>query len=74
MEKDRRQQIYPKCHLNRKLMTILIYKNLGGAPPGPGMPFLDSDTYAQRGGYLFLSGFSSLYDVIHRWMTGWMDG
>jgi hypothetical protein len=29
----------------------------------------------QRGwGYLFLSGFSSLYDAIHGWMTGRMDG
>jgi hypothetical protein len=26
------------------------------------------------GGYLFLSGFFSLYDAIHGWMTGWMDG
>jgi hypothetical protein len=24
--------------------------------------------------YLFLSGFSSLYDAIHGWMTGWIDG
>jgi hypothetical protein len=29
----------------------------------------------QRGGvYLFLPGFSSLYDAIHGWMTRWMDG
>jgi len=28
----------------------------------------------QRGGYLFLPGFSFLYDVIHGWMTRWMDG
>jgi len=26
------------------------------------------------GGYLFLPGFSSLYDAIHGWMIGWMDG
>ncbi len=25
-------------------------------------------------GYLFLPGFSALYDAIHGWMTGWMDG
>ncbi len=45
------------------------------------MPFLDSDTCAE-GGYLFLPGFSSLYDGIHgwmtrrmdEWMTGWMHG
>jgi hypothetical protein len=41
-------------------------------PLGPGMPFLDSDTCA-KGGYLFLSRFSSLYDAIHGWMMGRMD-
>jgi hypothetical protein len=44
---------------------------------GPGMPFIDSDTCARRGGggvNLFLPGFSSLYDAIHGWMTGRMDG
>jgi hypothetical protein len=40
--------------------------------PGPGMPFLDSDTCAEGG--LFISVFSSLYDAIHGWMTGQMDG
>jgi hypothetical protein len=40
--------------------------------PGPGMPFLDSDACAE-GGYLFLPGFSSLYDAIHGWMTGRME-
>jgi hypothetical protein len=29
---------------------------------------------SRRGGYLSLPGFSSLYDAIHGWMTGWMDG
>jgi hypothetical protein len=33
MVKDQRWQIYPKCHSNRKLTTILMYQNLGGAPP-----------------------------------------
>ncbi len=43
--------------------------------PGPGMPFLDSDTCAEGGGgYLFMPGFSSVYDAIHWWMTGRMDG
>jgi hypothetical protein len=33
------------------------------------MPFLDSDTCAEgAGGYLFLPGFSLLYDAIHGWM------
>jgi hypothetical protein len=42
--------------------------------PGPGMPFLDSDTCAEAGGYLFLPGFFSLYDAIRGWMTVRMDG
>jgi hypothetical protein len=42
--------------------------------PGPGMPFLDSYTCAEGGGYLFLPGFSLLYDAIHGWMMGRMDG
>jgi hypothetical protein len=75
MVKDRRQQIYPKCHSNRKLRTILIYQNLGVPPPRLGMPFLDSDTCAEGGGAnLFLLGFSSLYDAIHGWMMRRMDG
>jgi len=53
-------------------------KILGVPPPprpGPGMPFLDSNTWAEgRGVYLFLPGFSSLYDAIHGWMTGRTDG
>jgi hypothetical protein len=31
------------------------------------------ERHAQREGYLFPSGFSSLYDAIHGWMTEWMD-
>jgi hypothetical protein len=43
--------------------------------PGLGMPFVEGDTCAGgRGGYLFLPGFSSLYDAIHGWMTGRMNG
>jgi hypothetical protein len=68
MGKDRRQQIY------FGFVADIDIKILGVAPPGPGMPFLDSDTCAEGGGYLFLPGFSSQYDAIHGWMTGWMDG
>jgi hypothetical protein len=51
------------------------YQNLGGAlPSGLGMLFLDSNTCAEHRGYLFLPGFSSLYDAIHGWMTGRTDG
>jgi hypothetical protein len=50
------------------------YQNLGGAPPlGAGHVFLRQQHMCRRG-YLFLRGFSSLYDAIHGWMTGWMDG
>jgi hypothetical protein len=28
----------------------------------------------KKGGYLFLSGFFPLYDAIHGWMTGRIDG
>jgi hypothetical protein len=41
---------------------------------GLGMAFLDSNTCAEVGGYLLLPGFSSLYDAIHGWMMGRMDG
>jgi hypothetical protein len=70
MVKDWRQQIYPKCH-----STILIYQNLGGASPGARHAFpRQRHIRRERGGYLFLSGFSSLYDAIHGWMTRRMDG
>jgi hypothetical protein len=55
------------------LLLILISKSWGCPPHGPGMPFLDSNTCAEGGGYLFLPGFSSLYDAIHGWMTGRTD-
>jgi hypothetical protein len=46
---------------------------------GPNMPFLDSDTCAEGGGggaraKLFMPRFFSMYDAIHGWMTGRMDG
>jgi hypothetical protein len=76
MLKDQRQQIYPKCHSNRKLTTILISKSWGCPPLGLGMPFLDSNTCTKGGGgfIYFCQGFFSLYDGIHGWMTGQMDG
>jgi hypothetical protein len=38
------------------------------------MPFLDSDTYAKEGVIYFYQGFFPLYDAIHEWMTGRMNG
>jgi hypothetical protein len=56
------------------LTTILIYRNLGGAAPWGGHAFPRQRHMRRRAGYLFLSGFSSMYDAIHGWMTRWMDG
>jgi hypothetical protein len=74
MVKDRRKQIYPKCHSNRKVTTILIYQNLGRppTPPGPGMPFLDSDTCAERGGVIYFC--QSFLPCMMPSMDGWMNG
>jgi hypothetical protein len=59
------------------LLLILISKSWGCPHLGPGMPFLHKDTFARAGrgcwGYLFLPGFSFLYDAIHGWMTGRMN-
>jgi hypothetical protein len=64
--------------LEQEIDDDIDIKMLGVPPLGPGMPFLDNDTCAKGGGYLFISGFSSLYDAIHGWMMGrtdeWMDG
>jgi hypothetical protein len=66
---DQRQQIYVG------FVADIDIKILGCPPLGPGMPFLDSDTCTEGGGVIyFLPGFSSLYDVIHGWMTGRMGG
>jgi hypothetical protein len=68
MVNDRREQIYPKCQSNRKLTMILISQSWG-CPPGPGMPFLDSDTCAEGGGlFIFVRVFFPI------WCHPWMDG
>jgi hypothetical protein len=66
MGKDQRWQIYVG------FVVDIDIKILGVPPLGLGMPFLDSDTCAE-GAYLFLPGFSSLYDAIHA-MIEWIDG
>jgi hypothetical protein len=51
--------------LEQEIDNDIDIKILRVPPLEPGMPFLDSDTCAKWGrGYLFLSGFSSLYDAI----------
>jgi hypothetical protein len=42
-------------------------------PPGAGHAFPKQRHMCRRRGYLFLRGFSSLYDAIHGWMMRWMD-
>jgi hypothetical protein len=64
MGKDQRWQIYVG------FVADIDIKILGVPPPlGAGMLFLE-----RGAGYLFLPRFSSLYDAIHGWMTGRMDG
>jgi hypothetical protein len=63
MVKDQRPQIYPVADIDIKILGV-------PAPPGLGMPFLDSDTCAE-GGYLFLPGF---FPCMMSSMTGRMDG
>ncbi len=60
------------------LLLILISKSWGCLPLGPGMPFLDIDTWGGGGGvvYLFLPGFlpymmPSMDGWWDRWMNGW---
>jgi hypothetical protein len=50
-------------------------KILGVPPLGAGYAF-PKQRHMHRGGghYLFLPGFSSLYDAIHGWMMRRMDG
>jgi hypothetical protein len=73
MVKDWRWQIYPKCHSNMKLMTILIYQNLGAAPPlGPGMLFLDNNTCAEGGLFISVRVFFPVW--CHPWMDDRTDG
>jgi hypothetical protein len=55
------------------LLLILVSKSWGCPPPRPGHAF-PRQQHMRRVSYLFLPGFSSLYDTIHGWMTGWMDG
>jgi len=51
------------------LVVGIDIKILGVGPPEARHAF----PRLLKGGYLFLPGFSSLYDAIHGWMTQWMD-
>jgi hypothetical protein len=51
------------------LLLILISKSWGCPLLGPGMPFLDSDTWAGGGGFIyFCQGFTGMDDRTDGWM------
>jgi hypothetical protein len=56
-------------------LLLILISNSWGVPPGAGHAF-PRYRHMRRGGggYLFLLGFSSLYDAIHGWMMGRTDG
>jgi hypothetical protein len=68
MGKDRRWQIYVG------FVADIDIKILGVTPLEARHAFPRQRHMRREGGYLFLPGFSSLYDAIHEWMTGRMDG
>jgi hypothetical protein len=47
-------------------------KILGVPPLGPGMPFLDNDTFAEGGLFISVRVFFPVW-CIHGWMTKQMD-
>jgi hypothetical protein len=66
MVKDRRRQIYPKCHSNR---------NLRGAPPGAGHAFPRQWHMPRWGGVIYLCQgfFPCIMPSMDGWQDGWMD-
>jgi hypothetical protein len=60
--------------LEQEIDNDVDIKILGVPPLGAGHAFPRQRHMRRKGDYLFLSGFSSLYDDIHEWMTGQMDG
>jgi hypothetical protein len=60
--------------LKQEIDDDINIKILGVPPPGTEHAFSRQRHMRKGGRYLFLSGFSSLYDAIHGWMTGRMDG
>jgi hypothetical protein len=76
MVKDYRRQIYPKCHSNRKLMTILISKSWGCPPLGAGHAF-PRQRHMRRGVgviYFCQDFLPCMMPSIDGWRDGWMDG
>jgi hypothetical protein len=52
------------------------YQNLGGAPPRPSMPFLDSDTCVEGGRVIYFCHgfFPCMMPSMDGWRDRWMDG
>jgi len=57
-------------------IQLILISKFWGSPPGPGMPFLDSDTCARgRGVIYFCQGFlPCMMPSTDGWQDGWMDG
>ncbi len=67
----------PQMSLEQEIDDDIDIKILGVPPPGPGMPFLDSDTCAERweGVIYFCQGFlPCMMPFMDGWRDGWMDG
>ncbi len=62
--------------LEQEIDNDIDIKILGVPPLGPGMPFLDNDTCAEGGLFIFVKVFFLVW--CHPWMddetNGWMDG
>jgi hypothetical protein len=54
------------------MFALLVTREI--ATPGAGHAFPRQRHMHKGGAYLFLPGFSSLYNAIHEWKTGQMDG
>ncbi len=74
MVKDQRRHIYPKCHSNRKLTTILISKSWGCPPPGVGHAF-PRPRHMRKGGVIYFceSFFPCIMPSMDGWQDGWME-
>jgi hypothetical protein len=65
----------PQMSLEHEIDDDIDIKILG-VPPRPGMPFLESDTCAERGGIIyFCQGFfPCMMPSMDGWQDEWMDG
>ncbi len=64
----------PQMPLEQEIDDDIDIKILGVPPLYTRHAFPRQQHMRKRGGYLFMSRFFSLYDAIHGWMMGRMDG